>query len=1486
MERGTGNDNIIKAAWYLYQCPGEDSGLFAGLDWEHAYGYSHVAASYIYLEATGGDTGKAWRGIEGNAAAQNTIMGIVSAIKGNPMPPSGFEVFLYNVGNQTSQSLMGWEYAPSGNLEIEKKSGNTAITNNNDCYSLAGAVFDVFDGGNTRIGTVTTDAAGKGRLDGIAAGTGYYIMEVSPPKGYAESKAKIPFEIASGQTTIKEIKNNPQGDPADILLIKLDDDAGEGEPQGGASLKGARFTITYYKGHYKTEDDLKGKTPARQWIVETDGDGFAMLDSISLVSGDPFYYDSTGKKITIPLGTITVRETKAPDGYLVNDELNIRLVTANTKVEGVTTYNAPKISDKVIRGGVSIEKRDDKLDRSGDPQGDATLAGAVLEIFNRNDKSVVVDGKTYSPGAALYTMTTNDAGVASTPNNFLPYGSYEIIEKTAPTGYLNTGTISRAFKIEKHNVIVSLRTGATAIKNTVITGGVEIEKYDIERDERALKQGDATLAGAVLEIWNRGVKSVVVSGKEYAPNTVVHTMTTDANGWAGTSGDLLPYGSYEIIEKTAPTGYLNTGIIKQSFKIRDNGVVISLKASDQVIKNNIIRGGVRVEKYDNEIDRNEKQGGASLEHAVFEIVNRGVDSVLVLGELYSPGEVVYVFETDEKGSALTANDLLPYSTYEVREISPPEGYLAVGVLSRAFEIRGHGKIVELDSSDIAIKNDPIRGDVKGVKISDGDANRLANVPFSITSKTTGESHIIVTDKNGEFNTSSAWNPHSQNTNRGETDRDGVWFGELWTLDDDNGALLYDNYILEELPRAANEGLELLTFEFSVYRHMRTIDFGTLTDDYTRIPEIFTTAMDMETGLNAAFVSETTALKDTVYYSNLKQNTSFVMRGILMDKETEQPLLDADGEEITAVVPFKTRTENGTVAMEFDVDSSALAGKSVVVFEYLETEDGKPVASHEDFDDDFQIIEWKDPSVKTEAASSAGNKIVEVAPETAITDVVSYTGLIPGLAFTASGVLMDKETGEQILIDGKPVTSERGFIADEASGTVKITFTLDTIAIQGKTLVVFEDILYKGRVICSHRSLESEEQSVTVAAPKIGTSAAGIGSEKEISVDKEVTIIDVLTYEELTPGIEHIAKGILMDKESGAPLMIGGQQVTAEKKFTPDKTGKGGVEIEFTLDTTAIQGKTLVVFEDVLYKGRVICSHRSLESEEQSVTVAAPKIGTSAAGIGNEKEILVGKEVAIIDVLTYEELAPGIEHIAKGILMDKESGAPLMIGGRQVTAEKIFIPDKTGKGSVEIKFIFDAGALAGKEAVVFEKVFISNVEIARHEELDSEAQTVKFYEIRLAVELTKTNSADNSLLDGAEFVLKDAAGAEVKLAKGNDGIYYPGESGSAMITTNGGKAVIDGLKKQIYTITETKAPDGFEGYFEPVALDVTEKNTVENPFLVTIMNAPEGGKSGTGAKTGGGGLPIWALFAGIAAAAAGAAIFIINRKKSIKVGTEG
>lgn len=1331
MERGTGRDNIIKAAWYLYRCPGEDSSLFTGLDWEHAYGYSHVAASYIYLEVIGDDLGKAWKGIESNAAAQNAIMGIVNAVKSKPMPPAGFSVFLYNVGNQTSQSLMGWEYEPTGSLEIHKVSADPAKTDDNACYSLEGAVFGVYNGSNEKIGSITTDASGKGKLEGIAAGqTGLYILEEKPPKGYAESKTKIPFEIVAGETTTKTIKNIPQGDPVTILLKKQNAETNTNVAPGNTSLEGAQFTVKYYKGGYYTESELKGKTPARTWILKTDDDGFCMLSPLSFVSGDPFYYDSSGQRVTLPLGTVTVQETKAPTGFLLNDELFIRYSKATGKMEAVNTYNEPIVPDDPIRGGVSVQKWDYELNRPAQPQGDADLK-ATFDIYNRSAASVKVNGKDFAPGEIVASITMDAAtGAATTANDLLIFGDYELVERPGnqPVGYLNTGKTSQTFSITKHGEIVNLKTNAGAIKNNIIRGGMYIEKFDIEFDENR-PQGDGSL-DVTVEIVNVGKHLVLVDGKEYQPGEVVHTMKLSKEGQGSTPANLLPYSTYEAREKIVSEGYLATGVLIRKFTIRENGQMVRLNTSDTAIKNNPIRGGVYIEKWDNEIDENRAQGAGSLD-VTLEIVNIGKHPVLVGGVEYAVGDVVYNMTLSKEGRGSTPDEFyLPYSTYQVRETAVSEGYLPTGVLTRTFTIREHGEMVRLNTTDTAIKNDPIRGDLKGVKISDGDGKRLAGIPFEIRSLTTDEAHVVVTDANGQFDTSSAWNPHSQNTNRGETDRDGVWFGELRVLNDDVGALLYDKYRITELPCEVNADRELLSFDVSIYRHNVTIDLGTVTNDYTQTPEVFTMARDQETNTGNAHVSGETVILDTVYYSGLTVGREYTLKGVLMDKATGQPLYaDASGQvgpksagdqlPVEVTKTFMALSETGSVTMEFKISSLALIGKSVVVFESLEYE-GKEIAVHADIKDAGQTVTFRSPEIGTSATGITGEKELDALPEVKIVDVVSFSGLIPEQIYHLKGTLMDKETGEALLIGGEPVVAEKSFVAKKDAGTVEISFTVDGAALKGKTVVVFESLEFGGREIAVHAEIKDKGQTVTFKNPEIGTSATGITGEKEILPAKETTIIDVLSYKGLTAGKTYVAKGVLMDKATGQPLLVGGKEVTAEAKFVA-KTEAGSVEVIFVFPALDLAGRELVVFENLYYNDVEIAVHADIEDEAQTVKISTPEIGTTAKAEDGSKTIPIHETAKIIDTVAYKNISPNAEYTIRGILMDKSTGKPVLVNGKEVTAEKTFVADSSGR--VDVVFTVNTTGLQGKTLVVFESLEYEGEEISTHADINDEAQAI-------------------------------------------------------------------------------------------------------------------------------------------------------------------
>ena len=351
-----------------------------------------------------------------------------------------------------------------------------------------------------------------------------------------------------------------------------------------------------------------------------------------------------------------------------------------------------------------------------------------------------------------------------------------------------------------------------------------------------------------------------------------------------------------------------------------------------------------------------------------------MNAVYVGGALYQPGEVCATIEVVDSVAQTDAR-ALPYGSYQMVETKPGEGYLHTDQTVRSFQIRKDGEVVEFRDSDAAY-NQVVRGDLQFVKVGEDNMHRFANVAFKLTSQTTGESHIVITDENGEVRTASSWNAHSQNTNGNDgltdetqwDDHAGTWFGlttEGWTVDvqDKLCALPYDTYTLEELPCSANEGYELVSIpNITISRNNTVIELGTIDDQFEGVPEIGTTAL--VDGEHTAEPAGEVTITDVVTYKNLKAGQTYKLSGILMDKSTGEPLL-INEQQITAELEFTPTTSEGTVELTYTFDVSALAGKSVVVFEDL-YQDEALVVSHTDLEDEGQTISFGQPKIGTTA----------------------------------------------------------------------------------------------------------------------------------------------------------------------------------------------------------------------------------------------------------------------------------------------------------------------------------------------------------------------------------------------------------------------------------------------------------------------------------------------------------------------------------------
>ena len=563
---------------------------------------------------------------------------------------------------------------------------------------------------------------------------------------------------------------------------------------------------------------------------------------------------------------------------------------------------------------------------------------------------------------------------------------------------------------------------------------------------------------------------------------------------------VLPLGTLTVEETKAPNGYLLEGAYMQAgdkseqikglylTQITEDGDLAVLSGSNQFsVSDKVIRGGVKIQKRDLETGDTKPQGSATLKDTAFDIISLNDNAVLVEGKLYKKKEVVKTIRTDIEGIASTSSDLLPYGKFRIVESEAPNGYLTDGAKPIDFTITENGKIVDLTDEDHSIYNQIKRGDIEGVKIGAGTHKRLADVPFRITSKTTGENHVVVTDDNGQFSTSAEWASHKHNTNAGKTSEDGVWFGTS-EPDDSKGALPYDTYIIEEMRCDSNKGFELIPpFEIVVSRNNLVIDLGTLTDEYEKEISIHTTATSKD-GEKTILAGKEVTIVDTVKLDGLTKGTKYKLKGWQMLKEENAELI-IDGKRVENDYTFIADDEEMKVEIAYTFNASELGGKNLVTFEELydlsNPDEPVKVAEHKDIEDDGQTVLITERIIKihTTATDKDGNKELEAGKEVTIIDTVTLEGLEVGTQYKLVGWQMLKEENAELLINGKRAESDYTFTADSETMKVEVAFTFDATSLDGKQLVTFEELYDlsnpdEPKKVTEHKDIEDEGQTIT------------------------------------------------------------------------------------------------------------------------------------------------------------------------------------------------------------------------------------------------------------------------------------------------------------------------------------------------------------------------------------------------------------------------
>ena len=950
-----------------------------------------------------------------------------------------------------------------------------------------------------------------------------------------------------------------------------------------------------------------------------------------------------------------------------------------------------------------------------------------------------------------------------------------------------------------------------------------------------------------------------LAGAEYGVYTdsncsnKVATLTTNASGNANTVS--LNPGRYYVKETKAPKGYFTDSKVYTADVSGANreSSPVKLSVSDNPANDPV---AMLLGKYDGQKTYNGAgnlpQGSATLAGAEFTVDYYATLDYKSYDDLKNADVKPtrsWTFKTNANGFSYfdtehfvsgdaffyngQNNICIPRGTIVIRETKAPAGYVKSDDVSfqKIQENPTTGAVRTYNVPKVA--EQVYRSDIEFTKKADNGSDRLAGVPFKVTSLTTGESHIAVTDENGYFSSASSWNAHDSNTNANDwaltasdtidsTKLDanaGFWFGNNSVLDGngttstsdavkaDNklGALPFDTYSVEELRCSANEGYALINTTVTVTRDAKTIDLGTFDDPE---PEIHTTAYDASDSDHYVGVG-TVKISDKVEYSHLVAGKTYTVIGELHDAATGDAVT-VNGQAITAEKTFTAEDSAGSVTLDYAFDSYDLKGKTLVVYETLTDAKGAKLAEHRDKSDVSQQVTVLTPKLSTSAVGDADNsKSVTAEDDVAVTDYVRYTGLTAGQTYTLTGTLMDKSTKKAFMdADGTPVTATAEFTAEAESGTTTVTFTFDASGIKtGTKLVAFETVATNGIEIADHKDINDIDQTVTVKAPVIGTTAVDAADgDKTVTGEENVAVRDTVHYNNVTPGKTYKVTGTLyekvLDKNGKVTKKVfkdkNGTPVTAEANFTAEDS-YGNVDVTFYFDGSSLkEGTSLVAFESLSHNDKEIASHADVNDSGQTVIITKPKLSTTATDALDGDKNLIGEDNAtIVDTVHYMNVTPGKTYKVSGTLYEKVTDKDgkvskkqlLDADGNPVTAETEFVPEDT-YGTVDVTFTFDGSLLKDNTPVVaFESLSYKDKEIASHSDIEDEDQTVTMHTSEIGTTATDKLDGDKTVIADAESTVTDKVEYDHVLtgkAYTMAGILMDAKTGLPVLTGEGAK----------------------------------------------------------------------------------------------------
>lgn len=1180
----------------------------------------------------------------------------------------GAEPTLYTVKNNTAPDITSKEQIQKGSFLVLKTTGNgTGV------YEFeTGAEFEVYltDAGsyanaNEYERDILTIAA-----DGTATTKmlpyGYYTIHQT--KAWEGRLVADDYTVFVGgvNNDYRMIPINNGNFESRIKVVKVDGDTAEDEDPKAIPISGAAFKI------YDPHGNL---------VVQK-------ITYPSYMEFDTFYTNENGEFTTpepLPYGEgYSLVEISAPYGYVLSDEPIFFDVTAlGADLEnGLATIVVP-FPDTPQKGTIKIDKQGEVFASVTNENGmyqaqyaTEHLKDATYAVYAVNDIYTPDGTLRYSKDEEVDRITTGDDGTATSKPLYL--GDYVVVEVQTPNGMILDATpmpVTLAYADQTVELLDSFELSQNNDRQKVAISVIKVletnDVFGIGANGEILAVSFGLYAGEDL---------TASDGTVIPRDGLIEVKSCDSEGKITFESD-LPFGEYYVQEISTDEHYvLNEEKYEVSFEYQGQDVtIVELTANEGApIVNELIYGIVGGTKVDAETSE-------PLSNAVIGLFAENT-------EVFTEDNAIMVTTTNEKGEYAFKN--IPYGSYLVRELKAPTGYV---LNENAFDVK-----IETDGAQasVTIGDKPIYGSIELVKTDADNETLLSGAKFEVWADVNGNGTLDGEDEYIGL----------------LTENDGVY-----TYTD----LIFGMYFVREVEAPADYLLDDKDYSIEITNDGVTYtvsnnDKGTF--DNKHVPKIGTKA-DIN-GEKTAVAAEDITINDEVFYTNLYIGKEYTLVGVLMDKSTGEPL-QINGETVTSTVVFVPEKQSGSIIVPFTFNSAYLTDTvDLVAFETL-YEGEREWAVHADIEDEDQTVRIYKPELST-TASVNGEKEVNSVNTVTINDVVEYKNLVIGETYRVSGVLMDKATGEALLINGNAIRNDVEFTTEEKNGFVEVKFTFDVSSLDEVIdIVVFEDLYLGDMKLATHADIDDEGQTVKIKKPDIKTTATSNGDHEEF-MKGVVTIKDDIAYHNLIVNKEYTVRGVLMDKSTNKEFLINGEKVTAETTFVAE-TADGTVSVFFEFDTRPLAKPTAVVaFERLECDNIEIAVHANIEDKDQTVTFVEPSVGTKLSF--NESEMEKRQQTVLDDVIYYHNLIAGREYTLYGTLRDESGEIYIDRKNQEARSELTFVPQTTD-GEVIVRFVIDTSHFEEEwslHVVAFEELYCNGTKIAAHEDLNSEEQTAELF----------------------------------------------------------------------------------------------------------------------------------------------------------------